>query len=318
VTKFRALSRALTLLLLLGGCTPPISPIETPTGPWRFAVVGDTRGTGVFDPVNGPALSDIARGMVADGVDLVLVPGDLVYGTPLGMIFQLEAWRNLVAPLYKAGIRVYPVRGNHEFIGGDADWKKAFDDLPQNGPEGEIGLTYSFAHNNALFVGLDEYVHAHRVNQPYLDTLLTDPRHPTHTFVFGHEPAFSAGHTTTLAMELPGRDAFWNSLGAAGVTMYLCGHDHFYGRSSVPDAAGHSVQQLIVGAGGAPFSTFVAYVDPRAQPLFADSGHYGYLLVQIDGDAVDVQYKAQLAPAQPGTFTTIDQFTYTVPAPAQP
>ena len=318
MTKLRALICGLTVLVLVRGCNPPAEPVQTPTAPWRFAVVGDTRGTGVFDPVNEEAVAAIARAMVADGVDLVLVPGDLVYGTPLGLFWQLEGWRGVMAPLYKAGVRVYPVRGNHEFIGGDASWRNAFDDLPQDGPAGEEGLTYSFTHNNALFIGLDEYVHPHRVHQPCLDTLLNDPQRPAHVFVFGHEPAFSAGHTTTLALELADRDAFWNSLGAAGVPMYLCGHDHFYGRSSIADAAGRPVQQLIVGAGGAPFSTFSAYVEPQVQSLFADSGHYGYLLVQVDGETVDVQYKAQLASTEPGVFTTVDHFTYAVPLPVQP
>ena len=36
-------------------------------------------------------------------------------------------------------------------------------------PEGEAGLTYSVTAKNALFVGLDEYVNLHRVNQAWLD-----------------------------------------------------------------------------------------------------------------------------------------------------
>jgi 3',5'-cyclic AMP phosphodiesterase CpdA len=282
--------------------------------PWRFAVVADTRGTSGSSPINTAAVNAIVQSLTGEGIDLLLVPGDLVNGsTSVALGTQLSTWRAAMAPIYSAGIAVYPIRGNHETAGGTTAWKNAFPDVPQNGPTtpaSEVGLTYSVTHNNALFIGFDEYVRSHRVNQAYLDGLLNAPDRPAHVFVFGHEPAFSASHTDTLASDATNRDIFWNSLGGAGVSMYFCGHDHFYARSAIEDANGNPVQQLIVGAGGAPFHIYGGYSDPKVQPIYNDDDHYGYLLVSVEGLAVNVQYKAQLNVAQPNVFTTVDQFAY--------
>ncbi len=313
MARVRVLVGVLMALVLVGSCIPPAGPAETTnTGPWRFAVFGDTRSSSVIAPVNVGAVGPIVQALVGEGVDLVLVPGDLVDGSPLGLGLQLNTWRVVAGPLYEAGIDVYPIRGNHEAVGGVAPWRNVFADLPQNGPEGEEGLSYSLVHNNALFVGFDQYVRSHRVNQEWLDGLLADPNRPAHVFVFGHEPAFPANHADTLATSPQDRDAFWNSLGSAGGGMYFCGHDHFYARSQVADAADRPVQQMIVGSGGAPFYAFHGYADPRVQPMANDTDHYGYLLVEIDGESVSVQYKAQLDPAQPAVFTTVDEFRYRV------
>jgi hypothetical protein len=283
---------------------------------WRFAVVGDTRGASSTSPVNTAALSAIAQSMAGDGIDLVVVPGDLVYGSSTDLGSQLSIWRTTMAPLYNASIGVYPVRGNHETSGGVTAWRNAFPDLPQNGPTSpgnEQGLTYSVTHNNALFIGMDEYVTSHRVNQSWLDGVLAQQDRPPHVFVFGHEPAFSANHTDTLATYPTNRDLFWDSLGRAGVPMYFCGHDHFYARGAVADSSGNWVQQMIVGAGGAPFHVFSGYADARVQPRYSDDDHYGYLVVEIDDHAVSVQYKAQLNVAEPNVFTAVDTFDYVVP-----
>ena len=285
--------------------------------PWRFAVVGDTRGVSGTSPINSAAVSAIAQALTTEGIDLVLVPGDLVNGsTSVSLTTQLTAWRNVMAPIYDAGIGVYPIRGNHETGGTVAAWRGVFPDVPQNGPttpSDERGLTYSVTHNNAIFVGFDEYVRSHRINQGYLDGLLNDPLRPAHVFVFGHEPAFASNHADTLDDYPTDRDIFWNSLGVAGVRMYFCGHDHFYARSGIVDAVGDTVQQLIVGAGGAPFHVFGGYADPKVQPLYSDDDHYGYLTVEVYGPTVTVQYKAQLNAAQPSLFTVVDQFSYTIP-----
>lgn len=271
---------------------------------WRFAVIGDMRGA--VGAINTSALSLLAQALVKDKVDLVLVTGDLVKGSPLGLHSQLREWQAVMGPAYRAGIAVLPIRGNHEAGGSEGAWKKAFSDLPTNGPSGEQGLTYNVLHKNAMFIGLDQYVRSHRVNQPWLDKVLGGNTQP-HVFVFSHESAFAAEHKTTMAHRPDDRDVFWNSLGAAGARMYFCGHDHFYARGAVADAGGNSVQQLIVGSGGAPSDEFTQYRDSRVQPCFQASRQCGYVLVEVDGSKVSVQWKAELTP---GVFTAADQFAY--------
>ncbi len=313
MAECRRFVRPIALFVLTWCCA------TTQGAPWRFAVVGDTRGTSGTSPINATAVSAIVQALTTEGIELVLVPGDLVNGaTSVPLATQLATWRSAMAPIYIAGIGVYPIRGNHETSGTAAAWQGVFPELPQNGPttpSSEVGLTYSVSHDNALFIGFDEYVRSHRVNQDYLDGLLSHPNRPAHVFVFGHEPAFASNHADTLDDYPADRDIFWNSLGGAGVPMYFCGHDHFYARSSVADAGGHSVRQLIVGAGGAPFHIFTGYVDPKVLPMYSDDDHYGYLTVEVDGLSVTVRYKAQLDLAPPTLFTTVDQFTYSVPEP---
>jgi len=191
----------------------------TPSAAWRFAVLGDT---------HLPAadlLGEMAAAMAADGVQLVLVPGDLVQaGSGVGrsvLQTQLGTWQSAVAPLSAAGIGVYPLRGNHEadVVDGIGAWNSVFSGsaaLPANGPPGETNLSYSFVHRNALLVGLDNYASLHRVNQPWLDQQLAARGSRPHIFVFGHEPAFKVFHGDGLDDSPAERDAFWASLAGAG------------------------------------------------------------------------------------------------------
>jgi hypothetical protein len=158
---------------------------------------------------------------------------------------------------------------------------------------GETGLTYSFTSRNALFVGLDEYVDLHRVNQDWLDAQLdaqlaadTAP----HVFVFGHEPAFKAFHSDCLGSYPADRNVFWSSLASAGARVTFAGHDHFFDALRIDDGDGNAdddLLQLIVGSGGGSLFTSSPYNGNNAPyspvPLHHDVA-YGYLLVEVSGD----------------------------------
>lgn len=147
--------------------------------PWRFAVVADTHVTETATNL----LPEMATSMAGDDVKLVLFAGDNVDGgislTSAQMQNQLLNWRNAAAPLYDAGIGVYPLRGNHEanVAGSTSAWNNVFSGpyaLPANGPSGETNLTYSVTCNNALFIGFDEFIPGqdYRVNQAWFDSQL--------------------------------------------------------------------------------------------------------------------------------------------------
>ena len=75
------------------------------------------------------------------------------------------------------GVGLYVIRGNHEadVSGGLAAWGDFFSGsaaMPTNGPSGEVGLTYSFATNNALVLGLDACVATGRLNQAWFTNAL--------------------------------------------------------------------------------------------------------------------------------------------------
>jgi 3',5'-cyclic AMP phosphodiesterase CpdA len=280
---------------------------------WRFAVLSDTHvgSNGIFLK----RLTHLAESLARERIDVLLVTGDLVLdGTRFDK--RLDAWREALQPVYDAGVKVLPIRGNHDDSDRPDIWRRHFSYLPQNGPAGQQGLTYALAHKNALFIGLDQYVNRHRIQQPWLDSVLA-ANHQPHVFVFGHEPAFSSRHQNTLAKFPAARDTFWNSLGAAGVRMYFCGHDHFFGRADVPDARGNLIQQVISGTGSAGVRGFSRYEDKRATALVHEDSDRGYIIVEVDGGAATVQWKAlQDSRKRPQVFLARDTFRYTVPMPA--
>lgn len=289
---------------------------------WKFAVLCDTRGDDQNSTnkscINDTLVKALADAIIKDGCDLVLVPGDLVNGwwrncstncnTPY--FTQFENWKTVMNPVYKAGIEVYTVRGNHEDGPSPYPPKEPYLTYPDptlktayikamdtnktcNGPPGEQGLTYSFSHNNAFFVGLDEYVNPHRVNQIWLDRQLAN-NNKTHVFVFGHEPAFQVNHSDCLAYYKAERDAFWNSIGNAGCQVYFCGHDHLYNRAHVMDSSGNKIYQMVIGSCGAPLllSWIPHYNDSSVIGDYHNESACGYVLVTINGNDASVEWKA--------------------------
>jgi len=161
---------------------------------WKFLVYGDSRGTSLSNQVKTTILTELAEATTNEMPAFVLVPGDLVYS---GNTSAFQSWTNTMAPMYEAGIPVYPVIGNH-----DDDDINAFigvfgADIPGNGPAGEIDRTYAITYSNALVLALDNYVSLGRVNQPWIDSVLASNYMP-HVFAFGHLPAFKVSHWDTL------------------------------------------------------------------------------------------------------------------------
>jgi len=299
-------------------------------GVWRFAVIGDTRGDGPNTPanrwVNTPVLAAIATAISNDQAELLLVAGDLIYGDPVSssgtnMAAQFAVWTNAMAPVYKAGITVYPVRGNHDATGDSSlgtAFLTAFPNTPRNGPDGEAGLTYSFTYKNAFFAGLDQFHNAHRVNQTWLDNQLA-LNTKAHIFTFGHEPAVQVTHSSCLAENRDARNAFINGLTDAGSRLYFCGHDHFYDHAIVTAPNGRTFRQLVVGSGGAPGVGWsgVYGADFGEGGMAVNVRHIGYTngysLVTVSDFAVTVEWKGS---ADLVTWRTLDTFQYILPNPA--
>jgi hypothetical protein len=149
----------------------------------------------------------------------------------------------------------YPVVGNHElpgagnesYSGSNMDWLRSYDyGVVNPGPSGCSETTYSFDYQNAHFVMLNEYcdsggdtVGDGDVPDHLYDWLADDlsATNRTHTFVFGHEPAYPQpdadnGRIRHLGDSLDkypaNRDRFWNLLRDERVVAYVCGHTHGY------------------------------------------------------------------------------------------
>jgi Icc protein len=316
------------------------------TEKWRFVVMGDSRGDG--SGLNEAVLSELVHEVLQQKPDLVVFPGDLVYGAWVGAApfgDELWAWTRVMQPLYDAGIGVYVCRGNHE-VGDmwDAEpgelpnptdnyairWLHVFgsDDCPQyklpgNGPGGEKYMTYSVLHKNALILGLDQYggmkYHlAHSINQDWLDEHLANNTQP-HVFAFGHEPAFRTLHYDCLDAHPDQRDAFWSSLKSAGARMYFCCHDHYYDHARVDDGDGNpdnDIHQLIVATAGASlYSWTPPYSGNNSgfaiEQLYHAERH-GYLLVEVDDLAVTTTWIERRDDSPPATYVPADTWHYGV------
>jgi predicted phosphodiesterase len=312
-------------LLFPAACEEEALRSSAPQASWQFIVTGDSRSDGQNNGVNVKVLGELAREIVANNVDFVLVPGDLVngYDDPETMESQFDTWRKTMEPVYDAGIGVHVVRGNHD-IGepeGTSAWNNAFDYLPDNGPAGEKNLTYSISHKNALLVAVDQYVdEEQRINQNWLDKQFAANTKP-HVFVFGHEPAFQALHEDCIGTEPRVRDKFWASIAKAGGRTYFCGHDHFYDHARVDNDGdpANDVHQYIVGTAGAPLYRW-------SPPYKGDNSDYtvdkiyharkhGYVLVGVDGFDVTLTWMQRTGP---GKYQPKETFSYTaVLAPQQ-
>lgn len=204
------LAACIAAILLFAAVINCLAPAAWAEERWKFAVLCDTRG-GDQNGSNKSCINDtvvkaLAQAVVADGCELVIVPGDLVNGwwrnccndstgrccrngangcsdnCRISYEAQFNNWKKAMAPVYEAGIDIYAVRGNHEDgpsiyppeypynTSPDQQLKSSFvkafgSTETSNGPSGEENLTYSFTHDNALFIGLDEYVTPHKINQ---------------------------------------------------------------------------------------------------------------------------------------------------------
>jgi hypothetical protein len=322
-----------------------VFPESTESNRWSFVVFGDTRDA-TQDTRTGisPLLGRIAEAIAAEKPALVLHIGDLINGyytlksSPVhGDYNQMfENWKAAVKPIIdfdrRTGIPLYAVRGNHEDgeLITDKRLKEAYlkniaSFMPQNGPEQEKGLTYSISHRQAAFIAVDQYsikelgLLRGLVNQPWLNEQLVRRKAPF-MFVFGHVPAYKVadgkkGPFPDLYAFPKHRDAFWKSLKEAGVSMYFCGHIHFYCRITKD-----GIRQVLIGNGGANPVDFnpdkvdrtVALNYPTG-PVKASDVRTGYVLFTVDETVHTVTAVQKLWNEIAGAWETGDTFSTQVP-----
>lgn len=309
---------------------------------WNFAaaqhlkliVAGDGRSDPGAKPprsedvngINTLITGEIVQAVLAEKASALLWTGDLVLGNTSDRQkhkSQLEDWVKIVQPLWNHGMKVFPVRGNHEQMSKDSGsvWREIFTGnrgLPQNGPEGAKDLTYWVEMDNVLILGIDQYAYApETVPLNWLKETLAAHKKP-HIFAFGHEMAFMAGHhKDNLSVNAKNRDDFMNTLIRAGSKAYFSGHDHFYDHLIATSSAG-VIHQYVAGTAGAPRYSFDGYTQanpgwetvpvlhlPKTQD---DPMVFGYLVIEIDGPNATITFKGRTAP---GKFESLDTWGYT-------
>lgn len=315
------------------------------SGRWSFVVFGDTRDATRDTPTGiSPLLGMMAESIAAEKPALVIHIGDLINGfyttgnSPVHGKYNemFDHWKAAVKPIYdfehRTGIPLYVVRGNHEDgeLVTDSCLKNAYLHdiaafMPQNGPEQEKGLSYYFSHRQANFFAVDEYsvkelgLLRGLIDQPWLtDQMSKHKSKQRHAFMFvlGHLPAYKVADTKKgpfpdLYFFPRHRDAFWESMKEAGVSMYFCGHVHFYCRVTKDD-----IQQVLIGNGGANPVDFDPKQVDRAVTINyptafmkASDVKTGYVLFTVDETAHTVSAIQKLWNRQTGTWETGDVFT---------
>jgi len=265
-------------------------------GRWRFTVLSDTASA---DMTSNGIVAEIAQAIASEEPDLMIFCGDLQIAPSLA---GFQQWTNVMAPLYQAGIDVYPIRGNHE-ASDVAIWTGVFSYLPTNGPTGEVGLTYSVSNMNAVFLGMDENVNSKRVNQSWLNTQLA-ANTGQHIFVFGHMPAFPTGSHIGSSLDAypTDRNSFWSSLAASGVKAYFCGHEEFYDHARADNGDGNrtnDVHQYIIGTSGSAFDSDSGYVGNNGSWIPVRRCHTnqnGYVMGEVYGNRVTLTWKGRTSP----------------------
>jgi 3',5'-cyclic AMP phosphodiesterase CpdA len=289
-----------------------------PAEAWRFGVMADTQWIPVDTENNSVAIhvvDAINRQFINAKVDLVLQVGDLTdNGTKAGLNTRAAHAKALAA----AGIRFYPLRGNHEGKAEAAAWfDKAFPNLPGtpgNGGSspslpGAAGRTYSFVHKGVKFILLDQFAMAESSSkkgysmadyQPWINRELAAKDHE-HAFVLAHKNLLGQNHKDNLFGDRSDanpdmQNAFIGSLKHNGVRHYWSGHDHIHHRSLVTSPDGAATVQEIIGASDSyKFYTPKAPFSPREVPLAQQMERIGYYTYTVDGPRISACYYSAAA-----------------------
>lgn len=197
------------------------------------------------------------------------------------------------------------------------------------------GLTYSFDHNNARFVMLDQFrtsdgtTHSIEDQQSWITSTLSGRESGTHAFTFSHKGLLSQNHSDTLFGSDPAnasstdaavQDAYIQSLSDNDVRYHICGHDHMHDRSYVytTDGATAKVTQIVTASDSSKFYTPKStsnddqYGGGIRQKIIAQELYYiGYYIITIDGDHVTIDYYSSPAYSDK-EFTTTPTLNFTL------
>ena len=286
-------------------------PSPSKASVWKFAMISDTHDADMQHTQTGVTayLPPIISYIVAEHPDFVLQTGDLITGaqtlptSPAYKKFDMQYtnYKNVTAPLAQANIPLYVIRGNHDF--GLHDGEQALSQaylaaiagaMPQNGPPAAKGLSYSFIHNNAKFIMLDQFVNTSSgiVTLPmdWIKAELQNKQGARHIFVMGHSPVFSPDTTASskiaqfnLFDQSSLQSQFWQLLIDNHVTAYISGHEHLYFRGQA-----NGIPQIVIGNLGCISSYTPTTVDSRLTNVFPTTpvpntqGRPGYIVFTVD------------------------------------
>ena len=262
---------------LLAANPPGLDNIP-PSQPFTFAVLGDNRGDDSGDQPQ--SFVEVLRAVEQANPAFVLDSGDMIYGHTSDEIRVRDQWRRYRSAISRFRPRMFHVPGNHDLW--DERSARIYQEL--------WGKTsYSFDYGNSRFIGLDTETANGHLGEEQLYWLEQQFENLTRTnvFVFLHRPLFpvDGGIGSSLDKYESERDRIHQLFvrHRKQVRGVFAGHEHLFSfqqRDGVP--------YYISGGGGAPL-----YMAPEL------GGFHHFLLVQVQGDQVEVQLHKVCAPMRP-------------------
>ncbi len=299
--KALCLFAAVAGIIALGGCFTAGSD-DTPE--WKFAIVSDTNG-------NPEALKAIASDIVANNCEIVLATGNISDGKG-----GMNEFKKDFASVLEKNIPVYNIRGTLESSNDEAVLKTYIENsrtiapVPDNGPEGEKGLSYSFVRKNALFIGLDPFVKDCRVNSYWMTTEIQESA-TKHVFVYSSLSAFFMKDKQSLASYPMLRDIFWNSMLKSDVPVYFGGNEKFYDRAWAYGTGSDAMHHVVCGPAAATPAKWNGVYQEKSliEREAQDRKNNGYMLVTVYGSDARIEWKAVSEENGKKVFKTIDSFS---------
>ncbi len=261
---------------------------------FKFIAMSDSRGD--YNGVNDSVLSKMVNHIIETQPEakFVVFAGDIVNGhddDPDRTFRELMHWKEVMAPIYNNSNMiwpyVWPIIGNHEarHPKDEDNFRKAFPNVFNNGPDDEKGLSYSFDFQNThfTFVNTDRWYYGdpddstddrrdwHYIK--HIDWLENDlrsarERNVDHIFIVSHDMIYPVGGhlhdglpnlgrkfkgvmDSTRAWYMNRRQKVIDILKKYEVNAHICGHEHLYGRQEV-----NGLFEIIAGSAGAPLYNF--------------------------------------------------------------
>ena len=281
--------------------TPSLAASATP-------VVGDPVFVGAGDIARCNGTGDEATAAVLDTIPgTVFTAGDNVYenGT-------LSEFQSCYGPSWgRASIkdRTRPVVGNHDYGNGSSNGSGYFDYFNgagnQTGAAGDRALGYySYdigAYWHVVALNTECGIDAACVMATQVDWLRTDLASNTakNVIAIWHRPRWSSGASQPGDIR---QQPLWQAVYDYGAELVLVGHDHHYERFAPQNGSGqadaaHGVREIIVGTGGASFTS--AGSTAAANSEIRNGSTFGVLKLRLHQTSYDWHF----VPAGGGTFT---------------
>jgi len=289
---------------------------------FKFIAMSDSRGVNLG--VNDTVLSTIVNHIIENHHDVkfIVFAGDMVDGNrrdPNRTYKELLHWKDVMAPIYNSPNlvwpKIWPVVGNHEIQHreDEENFRKIFQNVYNNGPADEKGLSYSFDFQNAHFtvVNTDRWYYGdpkdttddkrdwHYIK--HIDWLENDlksarARGIEHLFVASHDMLYPVGGhlhdgppnlgrkfkfpmDSTQTWYMNQRQQVIELFDKYNVAAHICGHEHLYSRQKV-----NGVYEIIAGSSGAPLYHF--------NPVYRENADTHYVWEEMSYTNAIPYYKA--------------------------